>query len=224
VELCAAVRAVYEFGGPELARRFLRQHSRGKASRAWRFLTRARENELSRQMPHCLEMDLVGRITFRELGFAHGVEDCPFNFAAQFAELAEGFEPFQGENFDLPAAMPGFHWPTVVLSGEHDLRTPRPHAQRTVALLPDAVLGRLTGTGHSALDTHQRALLHAIERMAAGQHRHVAADTGLMAGLSRVGTSPFSLGKVVGALLMADRLLPRRPLPVRGSLGRAVEA
>ncbi|MCV7081073.1 hypothetical protein H7H37_06990 [Mycolicibacterium insubricum] len=44
----------------------------------------------------------------------------------RWAELMPGrhYRDFEGEPYDLPAAMPAFDWPTAVLSGGRDLTTP----------------------------------------------------------------------------------------------------
>src|SRR5690606_5237226 len=81
-----------------------------------------------------------------------------------FAAAAARHPPFTGEPYDLQAALPGFPWPVAVVSGERDLRTPRPVAEQVAGLAPDAVLVPLPGLGHSALDSHPLAALHVARR------------------------------------------------------------
>lgn len=92
--------------------------------------------------------------------------------------------------------MPGYAWPTVVISGDRDLRTPRPVAQRIVELAPRGVLLPLAGTGHSALDTHQLALLHTIRVTLDGQSDRVPTLAARLAGMPRKGASGH-LGRIL---------------------------
>ena len=44
--------------------------------------------------------------------------------------------------------------PSVVISGNHDVRAPRVVAEQIAALIPDATVLLVRDHGHSALDTH----------------------------------------------------------------------
>lgn len=123
-----------------------------------------------RKMPYRNESDLVGPIGFRELNF-HGTPDgLPLDPAVAMRESADD-EPaeFEGEPFDLVAAMPTFSWPTAVISGGRDLITPPAVADRIAGLIPDAALVRLPTAGHSILDTREAAALHIAEQVCAGR-------------------------------------------------------
>jgi pimeloyl-ACP methyl ester carboxylesterase len=124
----------------------------------------------SRKMPYRNESDLVGPIGFRELNF-HGTPDgLPLDPAVAMRESAAD-EPaeFQGEPFDLVSAMPGFGWPTAVISGGHDLITPPAVADRIAELIPGAALVRLPTAGHSILDTREAAALRIAAQVCAGR-------------------------------------------------------
>ncbi len=122
-----------------------------------------------RKMPYRNESDLVGPIGFRELNF-HGTPDgLPLDPAVAMRESADD-EPaeFQGEPFDLVAAMPAFGWPTAVISGGRDLITPPAVADRIAALIPESALVRLPTAGHSILDTREAAALRIAAQVCAG--------------------------------------------------------
>ena len=123
-----------------------------------------------RKMPYRNESDLVGSIGFRELNF-HGTPDgLPLDPALAMRESADE-EPaeFEGEPFDLVTAMPGFDWPTAVISGGRDLITPPAVADRIAELIPRAALVRLPTAGHSILDTREAAALRIAEQVRAGR-------------------------------------------------------
>ena len=123
-----------------------------------------------RKMPYRNESDLVGPIGFRELNF-HGTPDgLPLDPAVAMRESA-GDEPaeFEGEPFDLVTAMPGFDWPTAVISGGRDLITPPAVADRIAGLIPQAALVRLATAGHSILDTREAAALRIAAQVCAGR-------------------------------------------------------
>ncbi|MEI6253740.1 MAG: alpha/beta fold hydrolase [Mycobacteriaceae bacterium] len=124
----------------------------------------------SRKMPYRNESDLVGTIGFRELNF-HGTPDgLPLDPALAMRESAPD-EPaaFEGEPFDLVTAMPGFDWPTAVVSGGRDLITPPAVADRIAGLIPGATLVRLPTAGHSILDTREAAALRIAAQVCAGR-------------------------------------------------------
>ncbi len=124
----------------------------------------------SRKMPYRNESDLVGPIGFRELNF-HGTPDgMPLDPAVAMRESAAD-EPaeFEGEPFDLVAAMPAFDWPTAVVSGGRDLITPPAVADRIAELVPGAALVRLPTAGHSILDTREAAALRIAVEVCEGR-------------------------------------------------------
>ncbi|WP_363321340.1 hypothetical protein [Saccharomonospora sp.] len=168
-EVGHVVSVVYEFAGPTTLERLLAARLRGKARRTWRWINSLGAKEMTNDnIPMVLETDLVAGIAHGTLGFGAGPDGLPLDPRAGFADTAAHAPAFTGDAVDLPAHLPHFTWPTAVVSGERDLRTPRPIAERTASLLPNAVLVELPDTGHSALDTHQLAALHIAHRIAAG--------------------------------------------------------
>lgn len=153
------------------------------------------------------EFDIAGAIAFRELGCGAEPDGLPLDPQVSFAPLADRFPRFGGDSFDLPAALPGFDWPTVALSGERDLRTPRAVAESIVDHVPDSVLLPVTDLGHSVLDTHPLAALHAAHAVASGTHRNLTALAPRISALPRRGRLR-TLGPLISARLTAERLLP----------------
>ena len=114
------------------------------------------------------EPDLVEHIGYRELNYGAEPDGGPLDPAVAFREGATGAVDFVAEPFDLVAAMPGFDWPTVVLSGGRDLITPRAVAQRIVSLIPDSVLVDFATAGHSVVDVRERSALEVVKAVYAG--------------------------------------------------------
>ena len=84
----------------------------------------ARTDVAARKAPYRNEIDLVGRIAFRELNYAGVPDGLPLDPAAAMREMTDIPAPFEAEPYDLVAEMPKFAWPTVVISGGRDLTTP----------------------------------------------------------------------------------------------------
>lgn len=114
---------------------------------------------LERQTPYHHEPDLVERIAYRELNYGAVPDGGPLDPAVAFREMASGDVDFVAEPYDLISAMPGFNWPTAVISGSRDLTTPPAVAWRVADLIPDSVLVELPTAGHSILDTREHAAL-----------------------------------------------------------------
>ncbi|MUL84878.1 MULTISPECIES: alpha/beta fold hydrolase [unclassified Mycolicibacterium] len=154
---------LYGFGGAPLLDRQLDLLLRGRTL-VWSGLSRL--SRLStRKAPYRNEVDLVGRIAFRELNYAGVPDGLPLDPALGMADMigsAKFYEPFEAEPFDLVAELPNFHWPTVVVSGDRDLITPPAIAERIAALVPGAVLVRMPTVAHSVLDTRERAAFAVI--------------------------------------------------------------
>ncbi len=147
------------------------------------------------------EPDLVAPITYDELGWAAPLDGAPLDplrFSAGPAARYRAAHRLHGERFDLRAALPGFTWPVAVVSGERDLRAPRPLAEEIAALAPGAVLVPLRDTGHSALDTHRSAALVVAAAVTAGTHHRLPALADRLAALPRRGSS-VALGPVIRA-------------------------
>ncbi|MGA6166260.1 alpha/beta fold hydrolase [Amycolatopsis magusensis] len=198
------LQVVHEFGGSRQVDRLLRLMASGRGDRVWRWLIGLGELETAQIKRFVMEFDLVGVIAFAELGFAPKPDGRPLDVNLYFGDLAAAYPPFRGEPFDLTNALRRFHWPVAVLSGDHDIRTPRAIAQRVAALAPDGVLVPLTGTGHSALDTHRLAALTTARIVVGGRHRELPRLAPRLADLPRRGP-----GKVLSSLLTARLALGR---------------
>ncbi|MUL66916.1 alpha/beta hydrolase [Mycobacterium sp. CBMA 234] len=120
--------------------------------------------------PYRHEPDLVEHIGYRELNYAPEPDGLPIDPALAYRESATGDPQFVAEPFDLVAAMPGFDWPTVVISGGRDLITPPAVAQRVAALIPDAALLELPTAGHSVLDMREALALNVAAEVCSGHH------------------------------------------------------
>ncbi|MCG5220012.1 alpha/beta fold hydrolase [Streptosporangium sp. KLBMP 9127] len=208
-ETGAAVQVAYEFGGAGHLERLLDLLASGRGRRTWTWLAGLGVDEGDKVSRYLMEFDLVGVIAFRELGFRPRPDGLPLDPNLSFLRTGERFPPFEAEPYDLPAALPGFGWPTAVISGSRDLRTPRVIAERIIGLLPDGVLVPLD-LGHSALDTHRRAALHVAHAVAEGAHRRLPQLTARIDALPRLGPSRL-LGPLLAARLTAERLLPPAP-------------
>lgn len=196
-------RAAFELGGEGLALPLLRQRLGGRSGLAWKLLRAYATRDASiARIPGVYDFDIAGVIGFRELHYGAPLDGLPMDPALTYSLISDRFPPFTGEPFDLPASTPAFSWPVVVLSGERDLRTPSPIAQRTAETARDAVLVPLEN-GHSALDTHPAALLNAIRRLVHGQHASLAGLGPRLDQLPKCGLSA-RLPAYLGALLRVE--------------------
>jgi len=200
--LLGVLRAAYELGGEGLLEPLLRQrvHDVRRTDRSGRPRHESRAHgpvwsaleayvdkaESEAHVPGFYEFDLVGAIAFRELGFGPDPDGSALDPSLTYAAIADRFPRFAGEPFDLTAAAAGFHWPTVLLTGSRDLRTPAAVARRVAAAAPDTVLVEIDN-GHSALESHPLALLHALERLSRGEQRRLPAESAMMNALPRRG-------------------------------------
>jgi proline iminopeptidase len=201
----AVAQLVHEFAGPAVLEQLLRLRLAGRGRRTWERLATLGDREVSTRRPYFLEPDLVDRIAFAELGYAPSPDGQPLDVHLAFA--GGHHPPFTGEPYDLRAELPRFSWPTAVVSGDRDLRTPRRVAEEVVDLVPGAVLVPLAGTGHSALDTHRTAALFIAQAVRAGNHHRLADLAPRLAALPRRGPSRL-LGHAVRAAVAVERLLP----------------
>ena len=190
VEACGIAEILYEFSGTELLLTMLRRHLAGTDRFTWNALSRmvGAEMAIDSRVPYTMEVDPVGEIAFRELNFAPEPDGGPFDSSASFADSASHFSPFSGEPFDLSIELPRFTWPTAIIAGRRDLRTPPPIAELAASLIPDAALVSIDN-GHSALDTHHAAALHVIDRLQSGRTAELA-DEGPMIDAMSPGTGP----------------------------------
>lgn len=186
VELNDVVTAVYEAAGPDVLRRLLVARARGRGRQVWRQIAGLGEAEVDGLSPYVMEPDLVAGISYRELGYAHDPDGLPLDPVEPFA--AHSDEPFTGEPVSLPDELPRFTWPTAVVACERDLRTPPPIAARVAELIPDGVLVEIADTGHSALDSHRRALEAIIRAARDGTVHELPARAAGLAALPRRGS------------------------------------
>lgn len=212
-KLLDIVRAAYELGGNALLEPLLRQRvrraDRPRGGIAWRLLELyATRDESIVGIPGIYEFDLAGAIGFRELDYGSPPDGLPFDPALTYAPLAPWFPPFAGEPFDLPAQVPTFSWPLVVLSGSRDLRTPPDIAARLVRSTPHATHVHITN-GHSALDTHPLALLNAIRCLVTGRQETLPQIEPALDRLPKRGLAA-RLPQLLATALRVERLLGRR--------------
>jgi pimeloyl-ACP methyl ester carboxylesterase len=166
---------VYGYGGADLLERQL-DLLLGGHELLWHGMARITALML-RKFPYRNEIDLVGRIAFRELDYAGKPDGLPLDPSAAMLQMRDqlnGAAPdFEAEPFDLAAEMPRFAWPTVVLSGGRDLTTPFALAQRAAELIPEAVLVQLPTAPHGLLDFRDRAARDVISTVRTGDYREL---------------------------------------------------
>ncbi|WOQ17189.1 alpha/beta hydrolase [Raineyella sp. W15-4] len=196
--LGAAAAVLYEVGGPGRLERYLEQRGRQSTGLVDRTFRAAQAPGTARSVPYVMEFALVGTLATRELQYAPAPDGRIFDPAYLATGLVGRFPAFEREPFDLPASLPLFDWPVVVLAGERDLTTPAGIAKRTAALARRVRYVRVPGIGHSVLDSHPEALLAAIRAVLTG------APVSLL-GLRRRGVTRH-LAPAIGGLLAVDRL------------------
>ena len=205
----AVAQLVHEFAGPAVLEELLRLRLAGRGRRTWERLATLGAQEVAVRRPFFMESDLVNRIAFAELGYAPLPDGQPLDVDLAFA--GDQHPPFTGEPYDLRAELPRFAWPTAVVSGDRDLRTPRPIAEEVAGLVPGAVLVPLADTGHSALDTHRTAALFIAQAVRTGGQKRLPDLAPRLAALPRRGPSRL-LGHAVRAAVAVERLLPAEPV------------
>ena len=202
------VAAVYSLGGTGLLRRQLDLLLDGRRL-LWSAMDRAARSMTDRKVPYRNESDLVGAIGFRELNFAGIPDGLPLDPAIAIRDAAAGAVPdFESEPFDLVTAMPGFAWPTAIVSGGRDLTTPTAVAERIAALIPADALVLLPTAGHSVLDTRERAALEIAAAVCAGETAYLSARG---AALDELAAPPAMrvTGAAVSAAARIEAVLPR---------------
>jgi len=168
-ELTAVVQATYELAGPEVLRRLVVARGRGRLRWLWPQLAALGASEASTSVQRFVnEPDLVAGIAYGQLGFGLPPDGGPLDPQLIHAAAAATQPAFAGEPFDLVAALRRTDVPVVVISGDRDLTTPRPVAERVVSLARNGLLVTLPGTGHSALDVHPEASLLVARAVADG--------------------------------------------------------
>ena len=208
-EAAPVVQVVYEAAGLRRLEQLLDLLASGRGRRTWRALRGLALHELQRTVPGVIEFDLVGVIAFRELGYAPVPDGGPLEPDLDLLALADAYPPFEGEPYDLPRELPRSPWPTVVVSGDRDVRTPRPVAQEAAALAPHGVLVPLRGCGHSALDTRPRAALRVARAVVDGRAGDLPGEAEQLSRLPKA-VSVRAFDRLLGARLAAAQLVPAR--------------
>jgi pimeloyl-ACP methyl ester carboxylesterase len=200
------VAGMYGFAGPKVLRRQLDLLLQGRGW-LWGAVGLGTRLLFDRKTPYHHEPDLVGRIGYRELNYAAVPDGGPLDPAVAYRETATGDVDFVAEPYDLIAAMPGFGWPTVVISGGRDLVTPPAVARRIVSLLPDATLVDLPTAGHSVIDTRERTALDVVKAVYAGtMHQLPSRSAQLDAAPGGIGVR--LLVRAIGAAAVAEAAVP----------------
>lgn len=201
------VAVIYGLGGPDLLERHLDLLVNGRralwAGLRWAILKAAR-----RKVQYHNEFDLIGPMSFRELNFAGTPDGRPLDTTLTWRAVPAAQTAFEGEPFDLIAEMPGFNWPTVVVSGGRDLITPAAVADRIAGLLPDPTRVLLPTAGHSMLDSRQDVALRIIAEVAGGSHENLAQQAEELDALP-VGTSARMVGTALTGAARLAAVLPR---------------
>jgi proline iminopeptidase len=198
---------LYELGGLPFIDRMLTSREQGRGQRVWQWIQGLGTGEVMMPRPFMMEFDLVGEIAFRELDYAPTPDGGPLESASSFAEAAGNFSTFEREPFDLPAEIPAFTWPTVIISGDRDIRTPRTVAEQITKLIPDSILLSVRDHGHSALDTHPTLALE-VTRAAVDGIRTTGAIEARTLPSDPHGTSGL-MHRLVSARLALTRITPR---------------
>ncbi|HPX36065.1 MAG TPA: alpha/beta hydrolase [Mycobacterium sp.] len=204
--------AVYGYSGPDLLERHLDLLLDGRRT-LWAGLRWITLNVARRKVQYHNEFDLVGQIGFRELNFAGTPDGRPLDTTLTWRGVPASQTPFEAEPFDLVAEMPGFGWPTVVVSGGRDLITPAAVADRITELLPDPTRVLLPTAAHSMLDTRQDVALRIIAEVAGGSHEKLAQQAEELDALP-VGTSVRMVGTALAGAARLAAVLPRNARPV----------
>lgn len=213
------VQLVYEFAGAQTLARLLQAHLDGRLGWLWGRLATLGTGEIDgKGTPFYMEPDPVAGISFGQLGYGLPLDGGPLDPQTLFASIAANKPPFRGTPVDLETEVPCYSWPVVVLSGDRDLRTPRPVAQQIVNMAPQGVLVPLADTGHSALDTHQLAFIQTLVILQDQGVDGLTDTADRLADLPRKGVSGM-LGPILTTLIRVATAIPvprlGRPLRAR---------
>lgn len=159
---------LYGLIGPDALQQQLEMLEAGRGL-LWSAIGQGTRMLFERKTPYRHEPDLVEHIGYRELNYGAVPDGLPLDPAVAFRQSAHGEPDFVAEPYDLIAQMPGFDWPTVVLSGGRDLTTPPAVAQRIAGLIPGAQLVQLPTAGHSILDMRERCALEIVTAVYDGE-------------------------------------------------------
>jgi pimeloyl-ACP methyl ester carboxylesterase len=203
------VATIYGYGGATLLDRELDLLLDGRKMLWWalsRFATLS-------NLPYRYEEDLVSRIAFRELDYAAEPDGLPLDPAVAERETRTQRVTFEDEPYDLPAEMPNFRWPTVVVSGGRDLITPPAVARRVASLVPNAALLNLPTMAHSALDFREPAALAIADAVCRGDLDGLAARAPALDAYPPR-PSVRLLWKAIEVVAIAEGAIPTIPRPL----------
>lgn len=196
---------IYGLGGAELLERHLDLLLDGRHLlwSAMRFVT---VNVARRKVLFHNESDLVGPIGFRELNFAGTPDGLPLDTTVTWSGAPGAAVAFLAEPFDLVAEMPGFRWPTVVVSGGRDLITPTAVARRIVELVPASTMVSLPNAAHSILDSQDGAALQILAAVAGGREESLPAQANALDRLPEVASVRMGRAALTAAARLAGAL------------------
>lgn len=190
-DLSHVCQVVYEFAGADSLARLLRSREGGKASWLWSMLAKLGLEEVDGAgMRGYIEPDLVAGISFGQLGFGLPGDGEVLD-SQLFLAATKGAPTFVGEPYNFPELLPRLKRPVVIASGERDLRTSRKVAERIEAATKDSTLVAIPDTGHSLLDTHQRALIEILQAVRSGRPHSLLDDGTRLSALKRDGGSAW---------------------------------
>ena len=202
--------AVYGYGGVKLLERQLDLLLSGRTL-LWRGIAQMNQM-MMRKVPYRNEIDLVGRIAFRELDYVGQPDGLPLDPSESMQELwvqsTDAAPEFEAEPYDLVSEMPRFGWPTVVLSGGRDLTTPPAVAARVAALIPDAVLVELPTAAHSVLDFRERAAIEIITAVRNGERDSLPARAAELDALPAHPALRLLMSAIAAAAVVENALPP----------------
>jgi len=198
---------IYGIGGADLLGRHLDLLLDGKRLlwSAMRFVT---VSVARRKVLFHNESDLVGPIGFRELNFVGTPDGLPLDTVLTWRGVPAAAVRFEAEPFDLVAEMPGFRWPTVVVSGGRDLITPVAVARRIAELVPASTLVQLPNAAHSILDSQDDAALRILAAVAGGREESLPTQADALDRLPAVTSVRMMRPALAAAAQLAD-VLPR---------------
>lgn len=150
----SVILAVHEYGGIGAVRELVDLLATGRGSLTWRSVRQVLTQDWLQSTPYVSEHDLVAHISRTRLGQGRHADGGPLDALQLVEQRTRGVPDFVGEELDLRALSEHVQAPTLVLSGELDLVTPRPVAEDLAARMPRARLLPVRETGHSILDSH----------------------------------------------------------------------
>lgn len=203
------IQLLHETGGPASVASVLNLIERERGGGVWSWLQTLGTEDATRLRPFFMEFDLVARAAYTELGYGlpHDTADGPLTGDAGCFTHGKHFPPFTGGPVDLRAALPSFHWPLAIMSGDRDVRTPRAVAEEAARLAPHATLVPISFHGHSALDNAPKVALDVIEHISSTPRGTSIAP------LDELRAPQSLMARVISARIFLARMRPFRKRP-----------